>query len=327
VNQIGFQCKLCYGTEIARSYLLERPRKNSTPFIAVRCKRCGLFQDLYDWRAVSEGQELTQVDPSGRKDGYVDDPEEVKANEAKARLFADFLAEQGLIVGKRVLDVGCRHGFFLRACLDRGASHVAGQEFLYGSVEQAARIGVTDVRTVTFADRAAWPDGEFDTVCSLDVVEHVHDVQTFFRECRRVTRPGGVLFHVTPAADCLPNRLGRALVSGAAFHRRARAIGTSLCNLQPVVSDRGGAHVSILGTGQVHALASLLDMGVRHCSHVANYTHSDEHYASVIPLLNELPRPLATKVFRFLRSRLPNKVMFVTDVPTRADPVNSPRTG
>jgi transcription elongation factor Elf1 len=44
-----FTCKLCRGTNVASQYLLQRHTKNTEPFTAATCGRCGLFQNVYDW--------------------------------------------------------------------------------------------------------------------------------------------------------------------------------------------------------------------------------------------------------------------------------------
>lgn len=43
-----------------------------------------------------------------------------------------------------------------------------------------------------------YPDGAFDLVVSMDVVEHVVDPSPWLREALRVLRPGGTLFLTTP---------------------------------------------------------------------------------------------------------------------------------
>lgn len=43
-----------------------------------------------------------------------------------------------------------------------------------------------------------YPDDFFDVVCSNQVVEHVFDLDTFFRELQRTLKPGGVSVHVFP---------------------------------------------------------------------------------------------------------------------------------
>jgi SAM-dependent methyltransferase len=43
-----------------------------------------------------------------------------------------------------------------------------------------------------------YPDGSFDAVVSLQVIEHLHSPQEFLGECARVLTPNGVLIVSTP---------------------------------------------------------------------------------------------------------------------------------
>ena len=43
-----------------------------------------------------------------------------------------------------------------------------------------------------------WPDGSFDAVTCMHVVEHLGDLQNLFREVARVLKPGGRVYFETP---------------------------------------------------------------------------------------------------------------------------------
>jgi SAM-dependent methyltransferase len=59
----------------------------------------------------------------------------------------------------------------------------------------AARGGTAVLAPVT---ALPFPDGAFDLVCALDIVEHVGDDERALAELARVTAPGGVLFLSAP---------------------------------------------------------------------------------------------------------------------------------
>ena len=313
----AFECKLCRSGAIARSWVLERPWKGRGRYVAVECGGCGLVQNLYDWRlAVRVQQEERHNILDRRHDALWDSSAELDANEDKAREFSTDLDALGLVKGRKILEVGCGKGLFLRACRDLGAAQVTGQDFFNKRPLDFARdeLGLADLRRVGFEDRAAWPDGEFDVVCSFDVVEHVHDLLDFFEQCLRVLKPGGVLYHATPGSDSVSNRVGRALVGHFGSVRKLRTTGTSLVNLQDDDNFRGGAHVSLLGVAQVAWIASHFGLTTLKAEYVSSYTYSNRHYAALIPGLRKLPAAVGAAAFAGVRRVVRNKQVFAAQL-------------
>ncbi|MBI5631772.1 MAG: class I SAM-dependent methyltransferase [Elusimicrobia bacterium] len=106
----------------------------------------------------------------------------------------------------RLLEVGCATGFFLNAA--RLTYEVHGVEPSrwardYARENLKLEISERDLKTARF------PDGHFDVVAAIDVIEHVPDPAGLLAEIRRVLKPGGVLYLVTPDIDSLSARLLR----------------------------------------------------------------------------------------------------------------------
>lgn len=103
-------------------------------------------------------------------------------------------ALMGDVRGRTVLDLGCgtgRHTLWLAA---QGAD-VTAVDFSDGMLAEARRKpGADAVRFVAhdLHERLPFADAAFDRVVSGLVLEHLHDLDGFFREARRVLRPGGV---------------------------------------------------------------------------------------------------------------------------------------
>ncbi|HEU0054531.1 MAG TPA: class I SAM-dependent methyltransferase [Longimicrobium sp.] len=103
--------------------------------------------------------------------------------------------------GARVLDVGCGDAGVPIAFAEHGA-RVAGIELSERSVARGRlraeehRVDV-DLRQGV-AEALPWEDESFDLVVMDNVLEHVQDRPKSLSEIRRVLRPGGLLYLVTP---------------------------------------------------------------------------------------------------------------------------------
>ncbi|HEY7770189.1 class I SAM-dependent methyltransferase [Longimicrobium sp.] len=103
--------------------------------------------------------------------------------------------------GARVLDIGCGDAGVLIAFAERGA-RCAGIELDEKSLERgrlrAEEHGVeVDLRSGV-AEALPWEDASFDLVILDNVLEHVTDREKTLLEIRRVLKPGGLLYMVTP---------------------------------------------------------------------------------------------------------------------------------
>ncbi|MDX6689654.1 MAG: hypothetical protein QOG15_1111 [Solirubrobacteraceae bacterium] len=98
--------------------------------------------------------------------------------------------------GARILDAGCGSGRTLDELARWGDA--SGLDAEPAGVAAARSRGHADVR-VGAVEQLPWPDGTFDLVTCLDVIEHTPDDRHTLAELRRVTRPGGHLVVTVPA--------------------------------------------------------------------------------------------------------------------------------
>ncbi len=97
----------------------------------------------------------------------------------------------------RVLDFGCASGAYLRRLADR-AAELHGVDLDPQRVSTAATLPGVTARTVGPDGPVPYPDGFFDTVVILEVIEHVPDERRLLAELARVLKPGGRLLLTTP---------------------------------------------------------------------------------------------------------------------------------
>jgi methionine biosynthesis protein MetW len=99
--------------------------------------------------------------------------------------------------GDRLLDVGCGEGTLgqLARTMFR---EVHGIDIAEDAVRLSREKGLITHRVNLNTEPAPYSDNTFDTVVTLDVIEHMFDPIRFIRELHRILRPGGHLVLSTP---------------------------------------------------------------------------------------------------------------------------------
>lgn len=105
--------------------------------------------------------------------------------------------------GRRVLDVSCKRGEILQALRGRGFS-VQGTQF---AADAPGPDGIPVDRGVDLLKGLPYPDGTFDVVTLVEVIEHLENHRAALSELARVLKPGGILILTTPNVMRIKSRL------------------------------------------------------------------------------------------------------------------------
>ena len=115
----------------------------------------------------------------------------------------EFISRQGLVRGKRVLDVGCGSGYTAHFLVERGgAVAVTGLEIDRGLVAENNRRNTNASIQFLGYDGGPMPfdNGTFDVVTCFEVLEHLRSEQqrNIIEEISRVVTPNGLAILSTP---------------------------------------------------------------------------------------------------------------------------------
>jgi SAM-dependent methyltransferase len=186
-------CEIC-GTTTDRGAQIHE-------YIYYRCRRCAhLF--------VFPRPPHKVVDPLYQQEAYYDAAEsqsERLCRDARDRVWLLGRICESFGLSKRVLDVGCATGIFLRAALDQGWHAEGVEPSAHLSEKAQARTGTrVHVGTTATLPESIEP---FPVVAAWDVIEHAVDPRSFFRDLVRRVSPGGLIALSTPLSNGLPARV------------------------------------------------------------------------------------------------------------------------
>lgn len=101
----------------------------------------------------------------------------------------------GLAKGKKILDLGCGRGEFLRGFIRCGLNgYGVDQSLLAKTIFPEAEISQSDLEKAPLPYR----DNSFDVVFSKSVLEHFYYPEKLVQQIRRVLNPGGLVITMVP---------------------------------------------------------------------------------------------------------------------------------
>ncbi|MBI4424041.1 MAG: class I SAM-dependent methyltransferase [Elusimicrobia bacterium] len=112
----------------------------------------------------------------------------------------------------RILDLGCGEGLFLKTLAGQGSRHsLVGMDH-HPKIESLAHAGVA-FRRADLAAPGGLPEGGFDRIFCLDVLEHLKDLGTPLTSIRGALKPSGLLILSAPTENAF-HKACRLLLKG-----------------------------------------------------------------------------------------------------------------
>lgn len=170
---------------------------------AYRCTRCRVvFLNPY---VTHEGMKEIYASPETLAkffpfcDHYFEDTEKENRDTRTFRVYEEWLKKlERSVSGRKMLDVGCGAGQFLKLARERGWD-AEGLEF-DNALEQKLKTQGIPVTTGDFF-HAELPENSFDVITLWDVFEHFSEPVPALSRLRKLLKPDGVLLLACPKED------------------------------------------------------------------------------------------------------------------------------
>lgn len=201
VEQLS-ECPVCGSSEFRSHFSGRTTRRASDPTLWTvdRCTRCGhgFINPQPTWEELAPYYD----------ENYAPYQPDHCATEDDERM-AQRAREEGryrhlpLPIGKKVLDIGCGGGHFLRICRLLGAESVTGVEPSVLGATTAKSAGLK-VHTGTMDSFVGSADSQFrfDVITANHVLEHVPRPTETMRQIRSVLAEGGLIWIAVPNSAC-----------------------------------------------------------------------------------------------------------------------------
>jgi SAM-dependent methyltransferase len=171
----------------------------------VQCRQCGLMyanpQEEIDVVTLMTDEAVPQVYiPEEHAEYFHKQQVQLPDNLRALAVLNALLPQRG-----KLLEVGSYCGFFLNRIRQDGWDAVGLEPFRAGADYARSRFGLEVIDGAL--PQPDLPDGSFDAIVMLHVIEHMPDPLANLRELRRLLRPGGILVVETPRFDSLSFKL------------------------------------------------------------------------------------------------------------------------
>lgn len=205
------ECRLCGSGNIEvifKSSCTDKAGIRNEGFVPTACD-FGVFYDLAKCADCNAVFALTQELDSDIERLYCEAKDSLYLSqiEERSKTFKKIVSHLKNLLPEnaRILDVGCSYGLFLKLA-SRAGMEAYGVELNNEAVRYAREILGLNVLCSDLKE-ADFPDGYFDVITAIELIEHVCDLKDLINNLYRLLKPQGKLYLVTPDISSLSARL------------------------------------------------------------------------------------------------------------------------
>lgn len=134
----------------------------------------------------------------------------------------------------RILDIGAGHGSMVQKLFNAGYNIHAAD--LFPEYFQFKKV---DCTKVDITEKIPFEDNSFDVIIAIELMEHVHDHNLFFKETNRMLKKNGMLLFTTPNILSLKSRM-MFLLSGFfySFNKLDHSLSDGLQHISSLTFDQ-----------------------------------------------------------------------------------------
>lgn len=182
------KCPLCSSTRIDHYWAMKG-------YKLAKCKVCEMVWDPFPFENLTSQYEKNYFVNENPKGGYANYFEGMKINR---RTFYERLKRIEKKFGRKgkLLDIGAALGDCLMEAKKLGWKDITGLEVSKYAVKEAKERGLNVKQGVLNSN--TFSNNEFDIVLYQDVIEHITDIVGEVKKVKRILKPGGLLYMVTP---------------------------------------------------------------------------------------------------------------------------------
>lgn len=128
--------------------------------------------------------------------------------EAEFQLIELMLEKLDIDEKSRVIEIGCGTANYLRVINKVTKAEIWGIDQSQGMLDRAKEKCLGGKFFIDNAEKLSnVPDGSFDLVYMVDVIHHIKDIASMFRNIKRILKPNGMVFVFTDSHEQIKNRL------------------------------------------------------------------------------------------------------------------------